>query len=205
MKVIMIHPYIEQTHYAASSLIALIRKEEMELQNLKALHDKKAKYHRNLYDDFRRKEFDPEDHFNEYQMMHSFVKQATFFQEEIEPVQKQIRDLEISMHTRKESIRTLSGALLQLAKQGISISYGNIKDCPEGRLIYNEALKNIIWQGRNQSMHYEEGNFKAPLVRCFNNIGIELKAENSAKEVIDLLGWIDYQSYKSDMCLLLPK
>jgi hypothetical protein len=35
------------------------------------------------------------------------------------------------------------------------------------------ALRDIIWQARNQSMHYEEGSFKKALVDLFSMLEAE--------------------------------
>lgn len=75
------------------------------------------------------------------------------------------------------------------------------------------ALRDIIWQARNQSMHYEEGSFKKALVDLFSMLEAEqglqfsLTAhakQNRAKQVLDALGWESYDSYLRDMQALLP-
>lgn len=104
---------------------------------------------------------------------------------------------------------TLAGALLQIAKQGISCVYSRLSNCPDGRAIgTNETLKNVIWQARNQSMHYEEANFSQSVVRCFNNLkndfgdDFHLDNQNLAYSIIKILGWNSYKNYKNDMMSL---
>ncbi|WP_141432435.1 hypothetical protein [Bacillus sp. 03113] len=195
--------YLIQTNFAAHNLIDLINSEENALNSLKTKLVDLKKHHEFLYADFIRKELDLNDHFNDHQIMHSYAKQASFYNEHIEPLQIQIDKLSNSISSKQESIKALSGALLQIAKQGISIVHSSLNTCPDGRFIYNEPIKNIIWQGRNQSLHYEEGNFRSPIVRCFQSIGISLINKNLAKEIIDLLEWNTYQKYQDDMILLL--
>ncbi|MGE7839581.1 hypothetical protein ACQKNX_02200 [Lysinibacillus sp. NPDC093712] len=194
--------YLVQTKYAASSLIDLIRTEEIALQDLFSTLNSLKGHHQFLYADFRRKDFDPDDHFNEHQVMHAFALQAKV-RDQIDRVETKINNLKISISSKEESIKALSGALLQIAKQGISIVHGNLDNCSSGRIISNEPVKNIIWQGRNQSLHYEEGIYRAPIVNCFNNLGIQLHAINLAKEVIDLLNWTTYDNYQNDLITLL--
>lgn len=201
-EVITMNDYLVQTKFAASNLIDLISSEENTLKVFESSFTSLKAHHKFLYDDFIRKDFDPDDHFNEHQMMYAFAKQAKFHQEHIEPTQIKINELIFSMSAKEESIKTLSGALLQIAKQGISVIHGNLDNCIDGRIIKNEPIKNIIWQGRNQSLHYEEGTFRPPIVRCFGNLGIELKAENLAKEIIDILDWNTYENYEKDLISL---
>jgi hypothetical protein len=52
-------------------------------------------------------------------------------------------------------------------------------------------------------LHYEEGKFRPPVVSYFENIGIVLRAENLAKEIIDLLNWYSYTNYENDLISLL--
>lgn len=120
--------------------------------------------------------------------MHVFEKQACFRRQQIEPVLKEIDEFTFSIAVKEESIKALAGALLQIAKQGISTVHGKLNNCVDGRTIKNEPIKNIVWQGRNQSMHYEEGKFFQPIIDCFHNIEIQLRKENLAKEIVDLLG-----------------
>ncbi|MEC2073404.1 hypothetical protein [Alkalihalophilus marmarensis] len=195
--------YIKETKFAASNLIKLIHDEEDQLIKLRSTLTKKEKHHRFLYDDFIRKDFDPDDHFNEHQMMYAFTKQAAYYESQIKPLTLEIDELKDSISAKQESIKSLSGALLQIAKQGISIVHGTLESCPNGRVIKNESIKNIIWQGRNQSIHYEERRFRPAVIQCFENIGITLNNENLAKEIIDLLNWRTYANYETDITSLL--
>lgn len=197
------HDYLVQTEFAASNLIKLISSEENTLNDLKSSLASLKNHHQFLYNDFLSKDSDPYDHFNEHQLMHAFAKQASFNQKHIEPTQKRIFEITLSVNAKEESIKALAGALLQLAKQGISIVHGSPKHCVDGRTIKDEPIKTIIWEGRNQSLHYEEGNFRQPVTNCFNNIGILLRRENLAKEIIDLLNWNTYKQYESDLRTLL--
>jgi hypothetical protein len=196
--------YIFDTKFAAEELIILIRFEENELVKLEELYIERKKRHDILYDDFRRKEFDPDDHFNEFQMMNAFNKQAEYQLKILQPILDEMKILKDSMDNKKYSIIALSGSLLQIAKQGISYVHHGLAKCNDGRQIRNDVLKNVIWQGRNQSMHFEEGNYKKPLIECFNNLGYStVPLRNLGKEVIDMLGWTSYQNYENDMNSLL--
>jgi hypothetical protein len=107
------------------------------------------------------------------------------------------------------AIAQLSGSLLQFAKQGISIVHGDLANCPDGRLIGTQPLKDIIWQARNQAIHWEEGSPRQKVVDCFNKLTTEKDAlfsayltKNLAFEVINILEWKDYKSFERDMISL---
>ncbi len=71
-------------------------------------------------------------------------------------------------------------------------------------------LKNVIWQGRNQAIHWEEGGFTQPVRDCvprrwrgiqdpkFN----EYTSRNMAFAVVSLLGWSDIPDFDRDMLSL---
>lgn len=68
-----------------------------------------------------------------------------------------------------------------------------------------QPIKNIIWQARNQSMHFEEGRYNTNVKSCFEQLNIPLANENLAKEIIDLLEWNSYEQYFSDMAQILSE
>jgi hypothetical protein len=105
----------------------------------------------------------------------------------------------------------MCGALLQIAKQGLSLVHGSLAAAPDGRFLQGISLKEIVWQGRNQAIHCEEGRFNPPVTALFNRLEIACGPEFSlqthtgqsrAKQVVKLLGWTNYQSYRCDMQLL---
>ncbi len=91
----------------------------------------------------------------------------------------------------------------------LSREYLRLDGCPDGRSIHDDTLKNIIWQGRNQSMHYEEGSYKKAVKDCFTNLKNKVDdkfdlmintKKNLAYEIVtDILAWNDYDSYHKDM------
>jgi hypothetical protein len=132
--------------------------------------------------------------------------------EKLVDLQKQIKAMQDPIDTKSVSIDALRGAILQIAKQEISIVYGDLSRCPNGRYIGTgdraEKLKNVIWQSRNQTMHYEEGRYKPPVINCFRNLEASCGSKfsltqnsrkNLAHDVIQELGWKDYSKYESDM------
>lgn len=197
--------YLLDTKFAAEELIKLIVFEENQLADLIKSFEEKKKHAEFLHQDFMAKHLDPYGDFPEGQEMHAYVLFSKYNETVLQPLEREIESLRKSMANKRYSICALSGSLLQIAKQGISSVHGSLKDCYDGRQIRNDVLKNVIWQGRNQSMHFEEGDYnKAPVV-CFNNLGYAtVPTQNMAKEVIDVLGWTGYQEYEADMSSILP-
>lgn len=107
------------------------------------------------------------------------------------------------------STASRSGNILQYAKQGISIVHGNPSNCSDGRLIGTQPLKTVIWQSRNQALHWEEGNFRPPVQQCFQQLAAEFDAKfndytqrSMAFDIVELLGWKDYSAFESDLLSL---
>ncbi|WP_227938275.1 hypothetical protein [Alkalihalobacillus deserti] len=58
---------------------------------------------------------------------------------------------------QKESVNQLSGLILQLAKQGLSYSYGRSFTMAVFSVVGTQAISNVIRIARNQALHYEDG------------------------------------------------
>ena len=116
----------------------------------------------------------------------------------------------ISFHENSE--RILSGAILQFAKQGISIVHKNPKNCPPGRKVGSQDLRNVIWQARNHAMHYEESpKHKPEVLECFKTLELDFGPQfslyahpgvNLSKEVVEVLSWHGFETFREDMLLL---
>jgi hypothetical protein len=106
------------------------------------------------------------------------------------------------------SIGILSGAILQIAKQCLSIEFENCYS-RKGRKIGSQHISDIIFNARNQSLHFEEEKIKNPHTkRCFEILAEEFVEaydlnrnfrQNLATEVIELLGWNTFENYLADM------
>lgn len=143
-----------------------------------------------------------------YATRHGYAKHISAAQ----ALQSEISKLEASYHAKESSIRALYGSILQIAKQGISTVHGKNTPTVITEPKSGEPIHNIIWQGRNQSMHYEEGKHLKPVISCFMNLqqafgsDFDLSiGDNKAKSIVlDVLGWKTYSDYLTTMTLLLP-
>lgn len=117
----------------------------------------------------------------------------------------------ISAHEFSRS--ALCGNLLQYGKQGLSAQFGKHRTgCPEGRQIAGIAIHEVIWQGRNQALHWEDGTFSGAVSACFEqliaNCGkefAEYKQRSLAYEIVQLLGWKTPDDFMRDMKLFMPQ
>ncbi len=105
----------------------------------------------------------------------------------------------------EQTMTIVAGTLLQVAKQALSIRYGkSIKDCDiNARKISGEKIQEIIWYGRNQAMHFEDGT--GSWTTLFKALDIVHPGKftpdpiSRSMELIELLGWINFGIYESDM------
>lgn len=112
---------------------------------------------------------------------------------------------------RKFSIESTAGAVLQHAKQGISLVYGGLDASPGGRQVSESlALAEVIWQARNQAIHWEDGQLHPPVLRCFGTLAnevdqgfmSEIYKGSQAFRVLKLLNWRTWPDFEADMFTL---
>lgn len=125
--------------------------------------------------------------------------------------QSEVGNVEARILAREFSVSALSGSVLQYAKQGLSMQYGKQREgCPEGRRVHGLPLHEVIWQARNQALHWEEGKPHPPVVQCFEKLAeddvrfAKYKDHNLAYDVLCLLGWYSTDDFMRDMNLFLP-
>jgi hypothetical protein len=204
------HQYLQDTEFAAKNLFALATEEQRQLDALSGQlrqTEERGKYHQW---DFQTSDFN--DDFSEAYVMAAFVRAAKAG-EEVERLKTEVATLQASVGTRQHAVQAIAGAIFQIAKQGISLVYGGLGAAPTGRSLGSLSVRDIIWQSRNQSMHYEEGNPKKPVSDLFATLEREHgphfslvthAGQNRAKQVLDVLAWTSYESYLQDMQTLLP-
>lgn len=123
--------------------------------------------------------------------------------------QIRVRECHLDRLEKIPSTSILCGALLQIAKQGLSTVYGAKSNVPAGRALGATTLREVIWEGRNQAMHFEEGNPNPSLVTCFQALepgyGPRFSinsGKNLSLYVVDALGWYALPAYEADMTSL---
>ena len=171
--------YLSETKYAVENILNLILHDREILNQYKSelrkleeqLADKEV-----LYRDFLSK--DISDDFSDAQVIQAYQRYYIYEEKttdkkqlitEINNLKKTIKSTNSQLVAREFSIKSLCGAVLQIAKQGLSICYGKEENCVGVKMIAGERLSNIIFQARNQSMHFEE-NLSNKVISCFNNL-----------------------------------
>jgi hypothetical protein len=197
--------YIDDTKYAVENLILLLSEEQQNInkQN-KKLVEIKARII--VYDrDLSTSELN-EDFSEKYEnFAHARSSEAHIAKQKLE---LEITRLQTPIDAKYLAVQALCGAILQIAKQGISVVHNGIDNCPNGRLLKEIPLKNIVWRARNQALHYEDTNIHSETQKLFKCLEGEFGSrfalsehvgKSRAKEVIDLLEWHNYSQYSKDM------
>ena len=203
------HAYLQESEYAVRGLFDLIGTEQIQCEDkLVEIQVKTLEYRR------------AKNILNAGAPMSGFGENTTpYFEKKAQTARRQVRLLEFevaslkaSVETKEFSISSIAGAILQIAKQGMSIVHGSFVKCPSGRYVGRETLKNVIWQGRNQSIHWEEGRFSEPVTACFTQLKLDfgerfnldhIPAKNCAKDILDVLNWKAYLNFETDMQQLI--
>lgn len=221
---ISIKDYLEQTKYVTEKLISLLNDVDYDLANLNHTTAMIPYYQQNarMYDDFSkmlRADGQPEEAFD--YVIRSIEKAKTVgeYQEKVQEIQTYYNNALLIKNSPRQS---LAQAILQIGKQGISSKYGKLKgDCSTelqnaGKVIdtrFGVSILDIIWEGRNQSIHYEDMRFNTPTKTCLNNliqnsdskcqalVGYD-NGENKAYEIIKILDWTDYANFERDLMSL---
>lgn len=91
------------------------------------------------------------------------------------------------------SMAILAGTILQIAKQTLSIRYMGHPTILEARKIGNQSIIEVIWEGRNHSMHWEtkpRRKVEAMLDALEQDLGVVIdKKSNNCLIIIEALGW----------------
>ncbi|MBZ9628132.1 hypothetical protein LB450_08480 [Psychroflexus sp. CAK1W] len=205
--------YLIDTKFASETLIEVIHKEEKLIIEMLLTYTKLERRFNYLSKDFANS--DMNEGFDDIQVQDKFIKMVKYAKEvKLKDKKLELQRIRESFTAKKDSVNSLSMGLLQIAKQGISTIHGNLENCPNGREIGTESLKNIIWQGRNQAIHCEEGKPPKKVKDCFDKLKDKYGKDfdltlhptsNKAKKIIDLLEWEEYAQYEKDMNSILDK
>jgi hypothetical protein len=202
-----INTYLQQIEHAASETLKLIWFERKQLEDLQA---QLASLSAEVDDANRRLDFLALNPDLDDENDSTAIYWETYFGPEKERhyAEKSKPYLESLIEARAFSTDAQSGNLLQYAKQGISFAHHGLAPCPDGRLIGSQPIKTIIWQGRNQALHWEDGNFTRPVVNCFETLEREIDPKfgdyarrNLAFDVIELFGWRTVADFEADLRL----
>lgn len=145
-------------------------------------------------------------HYAQYMMrMEELEKQKAAAQEDdAEKLEKAL----FNIGSTVESMSGLAGAVLQIGKQVLSIRHAGKPNLPAARTIGTQNIVEVVWEGRNHAMHWDEG---APRERVRNmlnalatdlNITIEF-GKNNCLSILGALEWKKPEDVLSDLKALV--
>ena len=122
-------------------------------------------------------------------------KERYHLAQRVPEVQAAVESLRASVEAHRFSADALAGTVIQVAKQGLALVHGG-KPSATGRMIgSSQQLSEVIWQARNQALHWEDRSFNAPVNNCSTKLASEVDQvfssyviRNMALDVIKMLG-----------------
>jgi hypothetical protein len=108
------------------------------------------------------------------------------------------------------AIEVAAGAVLQVGKQALSFRYGS-KTCLSvlhSRCIGSQSVLDIVWEGRNHAMHWEEVEPKPAVEKMLAALQADRGAAirpgvSNAVVILDCLGWRDAQTTVAELLTLM--
>lgn len=123
----------------------------------------------------------------------------------------EVEKIKAQIQVKAFSLSALGGTLLQFGKQGISLQYGGLAACPAGREIDGMSLRDLIWFGRNQVIHWDEGEFKGSTKTFLEQLDTtkggpfsDYRTRSLSLDIINLIGWNTADEFQNDMLSLDP-
>ena len=180
--------FLDHTAPAARALFHAISEEEA---RYKLINESLEGAHRLYYSDFITADLNED--FDQVNVQHKFMQAA----------EAKMQALLIS-----QSVEVLCGSVFQIGRQGISLILKNKDKYSRGRGIGSQHLSNLIWHGRNQAMHWEEGvPANKYTTACFetlkNDFGpqfdIGVSPKSMAWNLWAVVGWNSYEKFEQDM------
>ncbi|WP_411954767.1 hypothetical protein ACKXGF_02810 [Alkalibacillus sp. S2W] len=228
-----IKTYLDNTEFATKQLFCLLfelvenKNNLIHLEGMAPLHLKDAKTFESFASQVKADGNDEESRYffkKAYEKYHVYKEASS----SIENIKNHYTD---KISIANGPIQVISQAILQIAKQGLSFVYDtnikniekkltspprtildkngdSIKKFDKGNLGTKDInIIDVIWQGRNQSIHYEEGkmfqnvtDLFEPLMNSYDKLTGYDNYQNKAYEIVSIvLEWDSYESYRKDM------
>jgi hypothetical protein len=113
----------------------------------------------------------------------------------------------------EESIALLSGAVLQFARQVLSYRFAaKPSDLSGARMIghapHAQSIVEIIWEGRNHALHYEEGVPRSAVRQMLTTLEAAFNQtfdprKNNSSAILAVLGWTGANIVEEDLKVLI--
>lgn len=199
--------YLDATEYAARRLLDAIWHEQAEIESLSA---RVATLERRVKAEYATAQHIIDDAETPDDVMLGVARHwDNYFgaDRERHDQQQELNRLIETRAARNLALGSLAGSLLQIAKQGLSLSLGRPATWPDGRAVGGQSLSSVVRGARNQAMHWDDGGLRqadtiAAMVQLERDFGApfaDYNTSNLAMPVITLLGWRTYDDYVADM------
>ncbi|WP_155986312.1 hypothetical protein [Thioalkalivibrio sp. ALE9] len=145
-------------------------------------------------------------HYAQYMMrMEELEKQkAAAEEEDAEKLEKAL----FNIGSTVESMSGLAGAVLQIGKQALSIGHEGKPNLPAARTIGTQNIIEVVWEGRNHAMHWDEGAPRTRVRNMLNALAIDLNitievGKNNCLSILGALEWKKPEDVLSDLKALV--
>lgn len=110
--------------------------------------------------------------------------------------QQRAKELLARSGATEESIAILASAVLQIAKQCLSFRFGKKPTLKSARQIGTQSVVEIIWEGRNHGMHWEDETPRRQVVDMLQKLKKDtelnvIEGKNNAFVILVALDWKD--------------
>jgi hypothetical protein len=107
-----------------------------------------------------------------------------------------------------KSIPSLAGAVLQLAQQTLSLRYGKKPSLEYARMIKTQCVVEVIWEGRNHAMHWDDKKPKAPVMGMLATLSMDYQlslepGRNHSLAILKAMGWVNPASVANELFTLV--
>ncbi len=107
-----------------------------------------------------------------------------------------------------ESMSILAGAVLQIGKQSLSLRYSGKPNLPSARTIGRQSIVDVVWEGRNHAMHWDEGTPRDRVTNMLDALEVDLgvtivNGENNCLSILGVLGWKKPEDVIADLKVLV--
>lgn len=125
------------------------------------------------------------------------------------PIPAQVEAELMRIGATDEAMSVLASSVLQLAKQVLSFRFGPKRPClPGARAIGGQTIVEIIWEGRNHVLHWEEGNPHQKVKDMVSELEAHLGGQidlskNNAVLIVDACGWKSASDVANDLRVIV--
>ena len=119
--------------------------------------------------------------------------------------EERLRNALASIGTTDESMSSFAGGVLQIAKQVLSMrSSGKPVHISGARNIGSQSIIEVIWEGRNHAMHWDEGVPHRKVKDMLDTLSSDLKitiviSRNNCLSILGALGWKSADDMVADL------